>query len=59
MVLETASKPSRGATVLFTVTAFALYLFILVGQSTAWFLEQIAVSSESVAFWEERGSSGF
>jgi hypothetical protein len=54
-MLDTTNKPSNGAVIRFAVSSLALILLIFVGQSLAWFLEQLAISSESVAFLSKAG----
>lgn len=59
MLMETSKKTSTGAVILFVVAALALILLIFVGQSVAWFMEQNAIASESLAALNHAGKIWF
>jgi subtilisin family serine protease len=59
MTIESDIKTPRAAIAFFVVAAFALYILILAGQSLAWFLEQTAIESESLASLAEAGKVWF
>ena len=54
-MLESSNKPTNGAMILFVLASLALSLLIIVGQSLAWFLEQLAISSESFSVFGKAG----
>jgi hypothetical protein len=59
MTVEIPRRPSTGAILLFLLAALALSALIFVGQYVAWFLEQNAIASESLAALGNAGKIWF
>ena len=59
MSAELAEQPRLRSVVFFLVAVVTLSLAILIGQVVAWFMEQIAIESESLAFLGVAGKAWF
>jgi Subtilase family len=59
MTIESSNKPDGVAITVFVLAGLGLYTLILAGQSIAWFLEQSAIASESLAVLGNAGKLGF